>query len=454
MAQNGEFDVLVVRELDRLSRNLAKQLIVEEELKRGGVRIEYALSEYPDTPEGNLQKHIKATIAEYEREKTKERTMRGRRNKVKSGKLLGNCLPYGLKNIGEKGKDKIIVDEKEAKIIQQIFHWFLTKKTSMRQIASWLTDKQVPVPGLAYNRPGAGVWVSSTVRRILSNKSYIGQFTYSGIEVNKPELAIVGEEDFSLAQDILSNNRHWRRRKGRDATPGRYLLLDHIYCSCGYRMTGRTLSQKNKKAYYYYSCVTKSYPKQKDPCPEPMIRGIKADQIVWEWLKALLSMDEARLRKGLDELAHTKEDGMESKHNRIKAIDSQMANISNKIGGLMRAFGGDDDPDVTAQLKTQVDQLKKTKKDLQSQRERVVAEISVNTVTSEQIDNIVTFAEKIRGKMERANYENKRELIDTLNVHIDMAGTGDNRRMDMSCDLPGSDYSEVIGLRRSYSSNR
>jgi len=66
MAGAGEFDVLVTREIDRLSRNLAKQLIVEQELKQAGVTIEYVLGEYPDTPEGRLNKHIKATIAEYE----------------------------------------------------------------------------------------------------------------------------------------------------------------------------------------------------------------------------------------------------------------------------------------------------------------------------------------------------------------------------------------------------
>ena len=87
MARNSEFDVLVVRELDRLSRNLAKQLIIEEELKRYGVRIEYVLAEYDDTPEGRLQKHIRATIAEYEREKIKERLVRGRRQSVKAGNV-------------------------------------------------------------------------------------------------------------------------------------------------------------------------------------------------------------------------------------------------------------------------------------------------------------------------------------------------------------------------------
>src|SRR5262245_12481849 len=54
LAHKGEFEVLVVRELDRLSRNLAKQLIVEEELKQTSVRIEYVLAEYDNTAEGQF----------------------------------------------------------------------------------------------------------------------------------------------------------------------------------------------------------------------------------------------------------------------------------------------------------------------------------------------------------------------------------------------------------------
>lgn len=145
---------------------------------------------------------------------------------------------------------------------------------------------------------------------------------------------------------------------------------------------------------------------------------------------------------------------MESKRNRIKAIDSQIANITNKIGSSMHAFDGDEDGDVIARLKIQVEQLKKTKKDLRSQKARIEAEVSMNVITEEQIDIIVTFAERIRGKMDKANYNHKKELIDTLNIRIDVAGNDDNRRLVMSCDLPGSDYSEVIGFRGSYSSNR
>ncbi len=43
MARNGEFDILVAREIDRFARGLAKQLIIEQEFKRYGVQIEYVM---------------------------------------------------------------------------------------------------------------------------------------------------------------------------------------------------------------------------------------------------------------------------------------------------------------------------------------------------------------------------------------------------------------------------
>ena len=82
-----EFEVLGCRELERLARDLAKQLYIEDELKRSGVRLEYALERYDDSPEGGLMKHVKASVAEYERIKISQRTRRGKRNSVKAGNV-------------------------------------------------------------------------------------------------------------------------------------------------------------------------------------------------------------------------------------------------------------------------------------------------------------------------------------------------------------------------------
>jgi site-specific DNA recombinase len=151
MAQAGEFDVLIVREIDRLSRSLAKQLVVEQELKSAGVSIEYVLGEYPDTPEGNLQKHVKAAVAEYEREQI-TRSMRGRYNKVKSGKIMlhGDRSPYGYR-ISEDGNN-LVPFEPEARIVKLIFQYYTDgdetgKRLSMQGIADRLSEMKVPTWG-------------------------------------------------------------------------------------------------------------------------------------------------------------------------------------------------------------------------------------------------------------------------------------------------------------------
>lgn len=80
-----------------------------------------------------------------------------------------------------------------------------------------------------------------------------------------------------------------------------------------------------------------------------------------------------------------------------------------------------------------------------------MAEVSKNILTSEQIENIVTFAQKIRRKMGNADYNGKKELIGLLNVRVDLVCEEESYRLAMSCDLPGSDYAKVNRLRESYS---
>ena len=134
MARVGGFDVLVVRELDRFARNLAKQLIVEGEFKQAGVDVEYVLGEYDDTPEGNMMKNIRAVIAEYERLKIAERTRRGRRRKVKKGHVsVAQQPPYGYRTAENGGKNTLEIYEPEARIIRLIFEWYTDPNVTVVQ---------------------------------------------------------------------------------------------------------------------------------------------------------------------------------------------------------------------------------------------------------------------------------------------------------------------------------
>lgn len=50
--------------------------------------------------------------------------------------------------------------------------------------------------------------------------------------------------------------------------------------------------------------------------------------------------------------------------------------------------------------------------------------------------------------MNGATYENKLELIKLLNVRVDLVHEGDIHRLEMTCDLPDSDYAKVTHRKK------
>lgn len=150
MARAGEYDVLIARELDRLARNLAKQLVIEEQLLGYGITVEYVFGDYANTPEGQLNKQIRAVIAEYEREKIKQRMVGGRRRKVAEGEVIvhGNP-PYGYRLVEIDGRSMLEVVEETAQVIRMIFDWFTLDCLGTSAIAKKLNNLGISAPSVA-----------------------------------------------------------------------------------------------------------------------------------------------------------------------------------------------------------------------------------------------------------------------------------------------------------------
>lgn len=89
-AKLRRFDVLVCWRLDRLGRNLRHLVTMLEELQHVGVAF-VSMGEGIDctTPAGKLQLHILAALAEFERERIRERVMAGLQRARAQGKKLG-----------------------------------------------------------------------------------------------------------------------------------------------------------------------------------------------------------------------------------------------------------------------------------------------------------------------------------------------------------------------------
>lgn len=172
--RRGRADYFVCLHPDRFARDLFGQMTVYDELRRGGVKVVFVQVGFEDSPEGRLFFQMVGAISEYERAKIRERSMRGKRGKMKAGGIPIRVEPYGFEWDSET--DKPIPKLEELRWVHQMFTWAAGaggKRMGCQQIANHLDQLGVPTKK-------GGRWARATVRLILRNPVYIGR-----VELNK-----------------------------------------------------------------------------------------------------------------------------------------------------------------------------------------------------------------------------------------------------------------------------
>ena len=301
LAQGGAFDVLVVREIDRLARNRFKQMSVEIQLESCGARVEYVIGQFEESAEGRLLKGLMSEFAEYEREKIRQRTARGIVRSVEAGnvKLSGFGAPYGYTIAMKDGRRALIVNEQEAAIVRLVFDMYVNRRLGMFTIAQYLSEHQIPAP------KKSSAWQESAVGFILANETYTGHWYYgkikrwnspdrratkikqpreTWIEVSVP--SIIGQEEFDTAGQIRNENKRHRGKQKKHF----YLLGGMLRCGeCGHSVTGRTIG--GEKKYRYYKCGVAHNPKRFSRfslrCNGPHYCADDIDRVVWEYVKTV-----------------------------------------------------------------------------------------------------------------------------------------------------------------------
>ena len=455
MASNGEVDILVVREIDRLSRNLAKQLIVEEELKRAGVQIEYALAEYPDTPEGRLNKHIRATIAEYEREKISERMTRGRRLKVQAGNVITHGqTSYGY-TLGEvDGKTMLIIHEPEAKIVRSIFTWFVHgdesgKPLSIRSITRKLEGipTREDISGRRGKKRRYGEWSKSTIYGMLTNETYAGVWRYSknrGKRTTPPiesqatvqVPAIVSRKVWDAAQERCLENRRTCRRNRKY----RYLLSGRLTCGeCGARVIGHTMiDRRYDRKYVYYHCPALNYPEHYPghTCTGMRFRVDQVDEVIWDWIKSLLT-EPQKLMEGLAARREKQDEENAPIRERLRVVDDLLAENRRQQERLLDLYLNSDFPKEV--LMDRKGRLETTIEALEKERTNLRVHLEARTLTAEQIQTIQDFAVKMAKGLTEADadgsFESRQQILEQLHVQAILAMEDGEKVVHACCIL-------------------
>ena len=144
-AREGSVDVVLAYDPDRLSRKLYHQMILAEEFEKQGIKLEFITQDMGTSPEDRMFFNMRGLVSEYEREKIRERTMRGSREKARQGKVVSaGAIPFGLGY--NKEKATLQKNLEKAQTVRLIFYAFANEDLSLQSLADRLNRLHVPTP--------------------------------------------------------------------------------------------------------------------------------------------------------------------------------------------------------------------------------------------------------------------------------------------------------------------
>lgn len=182
-ADAGRFDVLVVEDVSRLSRDTADATGMLRHLDQRGIKIVGVADDVDTaTPYGAVLFKLGAVFAEQQREAGRRKTRRGLEGRAREGFATGR-LPYGYRSepaCDDHGRvvgKRVLIDERRAKIVHRVFVDYADGK-SLAGIAKTLNGEGIPAPG---SNRGRG-WSPASIRDMLHNEAYVGRWSYSRTE--------------------------------------------------------------------------------------------------------------------------------------------------------------------------------------------------------------------------------------------------------------------------------
>jgi site-specific DNA recombinase len=418
--ENGLIDEVYCYDPDRLARKLMNQLIIDERIRKHGVRLIFVNGEYAETPEGQLFFSLRGAISEFEKAKIKQRTVGGKVRKMKEGKILGAYGLYGYDY--DKEKETYVINEKQAEIVRMMFDYFTDPSSPFRGIngiAKHLTELGIPT---AKNKT---VWHRQVVRQILLNESYTGRhpqrkYDSEGDYVRKQSgqksqqkvrpkeewlyteiPRIISDEQYERAQELISTSR---RRHAKESV-NKYLLSGLVRCSdCGNTMTGRVARWWGKDRPEYTDIKNYSGAKFKG-CGNNVERHI-LDELVWNHVLEILNEPEKALNRKKDNKSQYKQKELET-------VADQLEKIKKSRKRLISLAAMSDDTDLM-EIKSQLSELKEKENSLQDKYNQLDEELKVNTVDRTEENLKAALNMYFVDKEKEVPFDVKQKIIRTL----------------------------------------
>ena len=376
------FDCVIVWKLDRFSRIRYDSAHYKALLRKNGVKVVSAKETIAEGSEGILLESVLEGMAEYYSAELAEKVTRGMKENALKGLWNGGIIPFGY-YVNEE--HKLALDIKTAPIVKEIFKLCYDGKT-VKEITNIMNERNIKKENgkpLHYN----------SIRYMLSNRVYIGEYNRMGVIKENGVPQIVTEEVFNAVQAELEKNS---KAPARHTAKDDYLLTTKLFCgSCGAMMVAQAGTGGNK-VYRYYACVRQ----KKHLCNRKPISKVKLEDFIVHKTMEFLKDDEVteKLSQKLYELQYTESTLLPKLQEQLKQKEKEIENIVNAV---QKGF-------ATDTLLKRLSELEKEQKELNE------------VIATEQLKSPIYTQEHFKmalhnfRKIDISTQDGKRKIIDTF----------------------------------------
>ena len=434
LAAEGQIQAVLVYAPDRLSRKYAYQILLIEELARHGVETLFLKAPQNATAEDQLLVQFQGMIAEYERAQILERSRRGKRHRAQAGEVsVLSGAPYGYRYI-RKSDDALAsyaMIDVEARVVQQVYDLYTVAGLSIGAITRWLNAQ-----GIATRKHGAR-WERSTVWAMLRNPAYRGAACFGKTHlaarrrvtrtlrlrggtakrnsasqerpreewIEIPVPALVSEESFARAQELLEQNKVHARRRTIEPS-----LVQGLVCcrKCGYALS-RTSTRSSARKIHYYRCIgSDAWRRLGGPlCDNRPVRQDLLDRIVWAEVIRLLE-DPTLIQQELDRRLAAARDSDPTKQ-REQTLQRELARVGKSIERLLTAY--QEELLSLEQLRERMPALRQREQALRAELQAITDQANDRATFLRLADTLSAFLARLRSTADTLEVTERQRIV-------------------------------------------
>lgn len=415
----GDFDVVVVVDLDRITRTndwWELGMIFGPFQKHGIAIAGPGLGRVFYLGEGmsDIELIMRIKFA-YEDNETRRRKLRdGKEGTALRGGHVSGVCPYGLTYTPNKARDGSGWghDPEKKAIVEEIYRLALGGMSG-HQIGKLLEARRTPGPQVNEKKPNGGRWVDNAVIRILRSPVYRGLYHSKSMPIRVP--AIIDEETWYAVQGLIKASK----KRGIGKPHAHYLCYGIAVCTCGGSMymrhaDGKSLPNGKRQITRRYVCrdATHRALPGKARCKLPSFVQERIDALIWGEVAAYLARPAEDILAELAGYSKGKDEDGKAWAEDVKRYSAMLDDLDRRQKVIVKLAMSED---ITEQnLADQLAENKSKRLTITKQLETAQAALSANASSVDRAKGIREHVVMLKQVAEKADAKQRMKVVQLL----------------------------------------